>query len=163
GLLLELKVPQDVKLKVVTTTSAVEISDLKAEVEVTSTNGAIRLNNISGSVVASTTNGNITASFSSVNPQAPMAFTTFNGHVSVSFPADTKANFKLNSESGEVYTDFDMDIDRTHPQANPVSKEQGVYKISRSNVIYGKINGGGPEISMKTFRGNIYVKKAVKQ
>jgi len=158
---LTIRIPQDVKLKVVKTNGEmVKIDNVKGELEVSNTNGNILLTNIAGSVVANTTNGNITTSFSSVNAQATMAFTTFNGNVRVDFPAGMKANLKLNSERGEIYTDFDIDIDNSHPQANSTSKEKGIYKISKTNTIYGKINGGGPEIFMKTYNGNIYIKKA---
>ena len=54
---------------------------------------------------------------------------------------------------------FDIDIDKTQPQVN-TTKEPGVYKIKRDNSVYGKINGGGTEIFMKTYNGNVYVKKA---
>lgn len=157
---LNLKIPQDVKIKVSTVSSAaVEIENVKGELEVSNTNGSIKLNAISGSVVANTTNGSISTSFVKVNNTAPMAFTSFNGNVSVTLPADTKANLKLNSERGDVYSDFDIDIDKTQPQVN-TTKEPGVYKIKRDNSVYGKINGGGTEIFMKTYNGNVYVKKA---
>ncbi len=158
---ISLKIPQDVKIKVSTVNRGVEIENVKGELEVSNTNGFIKLTNISGSVVANTTNGNITTVFSSVDPKAPMAFTTFNGNVNVTLPADSKANLKLNSERGDVYSDFDINIDKTPSQVN-TTKEPGMYKIKKDNAITGKINGGGAEISMKTWQGNIYVKKAVK-
>lgn len=156
-----LKIPQDAKIKVSTVNRGVDIENVKGELEVSNTNGFIKLMNISGSVVANTTNGNITTVFSSVDPKAPMAFSTFNGNINVTLPVDTKANLKLNSERGDVFTDFDINIDKAQPQVN-TTKEPGMYKIKKDNAVYGKINGGGAEISMKSWQGNIYVKKVGK-
>lgn len=159
---LQLKIPQDVKLKVSTVNNGIiEVENVKGELEVNNTNGAIKLTNISGSVVANTINGNVTATFLSVDPKAPMAFSTLNGDVNVTFPADTKANLKLKTDFGEIYSDFDIDIDKTQPKAS-TTNEPKMYKIKMEGWVQGKINGGGPEMLMKNMHGNIYVKKGGK-
>jgi hypothetical protein len=159
---LQLKIPQDVKLKVSTVNNGIiEVENVKGELEVNNTNGAIKLINISGSVVANTINGNVTVSFLSVDPKAPMAFSTLNGDVNVTFPADTRANLKLKTDYGEIYSDFDIDIDKTQPKATKTN-EANMYKIKMEGWVQGKINGGGPEMLMKNMHGNIYVKKGRK-
>lgn len=159
---LDLKIPQDVKLKLGTVNNGdIEVENVRGELEVNNVNDKITLTNISGSVVANTVNGDVTVSFIMVDPKAPMAFSTLNGDVRVTLPADTKANLKLKSDMGEVYSDFDIDIDKTLPKIDRTN-EQGMYKIKKDDWVYGKINGGGPEIMMKNMQGNIYVKKAIK-
>jgi len=159
---LSLKIPQDVKLKIGTVNDGdVEIENLKGELEVNNVNDQITLNNISGSVVANTVNGDVTVTFSSVDAKAPMSFTTLNGDVKVTLPADTKANVKLKSDMGDVFSDFDIDIDKTPAKVDKTT-EPGMYKIKKDDWVYGKINGGGPEMMMKTMQGDIYVKKASK-
>jgi DUF4097 and DUF4098 domain-containing protein YvlB len=111
--------------------------------------------------VTNTVNGNITVIFTAVDPQASMAFTTLNGDVNVTFPAGTKANLKLKSDMGDVFSDFDIDIDKTQSKTEKVN-EPGLYKIKKEDWIYGKINGGGPEMIFKNMHGDIYVKKATK-
>jgi DUF4097 and DUF4098 domain-containing protein YvlB len=90
-----------------------------------------------------------------------MAFSTLNGDVRVTLPADTKANLKLKSDNGDVFSDFDIDIDKTPSKIDKVT-EPGMYKIKKDDWVYGKINGGGPEMIMKNMMGDIYVKKAGK-
>jgi hypothetical protein len=159
---LDLKIPQDVKLKISTVNDGeILVENVRGELEVNNVNDKITLTNISGSVVANTINGNVDVTFSSVDPKAPMAFSTLNGDINVTLPADTKANLKLKSDNGEVYSDFDIDIDKT-PSKTEKTNEPGMYKIKKDDWVNGKINGGGPEMMMKNMQGDIYVKKAVK-
>jgi len=90
-----------------------------------------------------------------------MAFSTLNGDVNVTLPADTKANLKLKSDNGDVFSDFDIEIDKT-PSKIDKTTEPGMYKIKKDDWVFGKINGGGPEMMMKNMQGNIYVKKGTK-
>ena len=137
----------------------ITVTNVNAEMEINNTNGAIYLTNVSGSAVANTVNGNMVASFKTVDPKAPMAFSTLNGKVDVSLPADAKANLKAKSDQGEVYSDFNVEIDKSAPKVNRTN-EKGMYRLNIEDWVYGKINGGGPEILMKTMNGNIYIRKA---
>ena len=111
---LELKIPQDVKLKAGTVNDGeVTVENVRGELEVNNVNDKITLTNISGSVVANTVNGDVEVTFKTIDPKAPMAFSTLNGDVNVTLPADTKANLKLKSDNGDVFSDFDIDIDKT--------------------------------------------------
>jgi hypothetical protein len=159
---LDLKVPQGGKLKIGTVNDGdIVVENVTGELEVNNVNDAITMTNISGSVVANTVNGDVTVTFITVDPKAPMAFSTLNGDVKVTLPADTKANLKLKSDNGDVFSDFDIDIDKTPSKVNKTT-EPGMYKIKKDDWVYGKINGGGPEMMMKNMQGDIYVKKAGK-
>jgi len=159
---LELKIPQDAKLKLGTVNEGiVSVSNIRGEIEVHNVNDDIELNNITGSAVANTVNGNVTVSFTAVDPQASMAFSTLNGNINVTFPANTKANLKMKSDRGDVFSDFDIDIDKT-PSKVEKSNEPGMYKIKKDDWVNGKINGGGPEMIFKNMEGDIFVKKGAK-
>jgi hypothetical protein len=159
---LELKIPQDVKLKLGTVNDgAIEVENVRGELEVNNVNNKITLTNISGSVVAYTVNGDITVTFNSVDANAPMAYSTLNGNINVTLPSDTKANLKLKSDAGDILSDFEIDIDKTEPKIVKTN-ESGMYKIKKEDWVNGKINGGGSEIMMKNMHGNIYVKKGSK-
>lgn len=41
-----------------------------------------------------------------------MAFTNYNHGLDLTFPADVKATFKINNKQGEVYTGFDMVMEK---------------------------------------------------
>jgi hypothetical protein len=157
---LSLKIPTDVKLKLSTVNDGdITVNNIKGELEINNVNGSITLTNIDGSVVASTINGTVATTFSATNPKAPMAFSSLNGNVDVTFPAGIQYNMKLKSDRGEIYTDFDMVIDKTETKTTSEA-HAGMYEIKKDDWINGKINGGGPEILMKNMEGNIYIRKA---
>ncbi|HTD42164.1 MAG TPA: DUF4097 family beta strand repeat-containing protein [Mucilaginibacter sp.] len=133
-------------------------SNLNGDLEVSNVNGAIKLTNISGSVVANTVNGNVIVTFKSIDPKAAMAYSTLNGNVDVTFPASLKANVKLKSDRGDVYTDFDVVTDQHKPEVTR-SDGKGMYSLKIEDWVYGKINGGGPQLLMKTTFGNLYIRK----
>jgi DUF4097 and DUF4098 domain-containing protein YvlB len=128
------------------------------ELEINNINGAINLNNISGSAVANSINGNIKASFKSIDA-VPMAFSSLNGNIDVTFPPAAKFDLKLKTDRGEILTDFDIAIVKTQPKST-ISSEKGMYKISKEDWVQGKVNGGGAEIMMKNMNADITVRKA---
>ena len=159
---LDLKIPQDVKLKIGTVNDGeISVENVRGELEVSNVNEKITLDKVSGSVMANTVNGDIVVTFSKVDPNAPMAFSTLNGDIKVTLPIDTKANLKLKSDNGEIFSDFDVVVDKTPGKVDKTSTP-GMYKIKKDDWVYGKINGGGAEMLMKNMQGDIYLKKAAK-
>ncbi|MGA0559518.1 DUF4097 family beta strand repeat-containing protein [Larkinella sp. VNQ87] len=156
---LTIKVPQQFSMKVSTINHGdIVIENVNGELEINNVNGSIQLNNVAGSAVANTVNGPLKATFRSVN-DAPMAFSTLNGNVDVTFPANAKFNVKLKSDRGDIYSDFDVDVDKSQPNASRSAKD-GMYKVSIDDWVQGKVNGGGREVMMKNMHGNIYIRKA---
>lgn len=158
---LTIKVPRgEAKYKISTVNNGnIEASNLNGELEVTNVNGYIQLTNVSGSVVANTINGKVQVTFKSIDPKAAMAFSTLNGNVDVTFPPGLKANVKLKSDRGDIYTDFDVVTDQRKPNVTRTAKG-GMYNLKIDDWVYGKIDGGGPEMMMKNMNGNIYIRKA---
>lgn len=157
---LTIKVPQQFNLRIGTVNHGeISVDNVSGELEVNNVNGAIELTNVSGSAVANTVNGVVKASFKSVNADTPMAFSTLNGNVDVTFPANAKLNVKLKSDRGDMYSDFDIDVDKTQSKVNRTN-QNGMYRVSIDDWVQGKINGGGREIMMKNMNGNIYIRKA---
>ncbi len=157
---LTIKVPQGVSLKLQTVNHGdILVDSVTGKIEVSNVNGAITLTNVGGSVVATTVNGNVIANLKTVEPNAPMAFTTLNGNVDVTLPASVKANVKLKSDRGDIYSDFDIDVSKSEPKVTK-SNQSGLFKINVEDWVNGKINGGGPEFLMKNMNGNIMIRKA---
>ena len=157
---LSIKVPQQFSLTVGTVNHGdIVIENVTGVLEISNVNGAIHLNNVAGSAVATTVNGEVKANFKTVTAENPMAFTSLNGRIDVTFPASAKFNAKLKSDHGEIYSDFDVDVDKTEPKSTKVTKD-GMYKVSIDDWIQGKVNGGGSEVMMKNMHGNIYIRKA---
>jgi len=136
----------------------IQVEGVDGEHEISNVNGAITLTRVGGSVVAHTTNGAVTVTFTRVTPGKPMAFTTLNGAVDVSLPPTTKANLRLRSDQGQLFTDFDFTQQAVEMKE---SKEPGGRTMREiGKVIGGSINGGGPEFELRSFNGNVYVRKA---
>lgn len=134
------------------------VENVDGEMDLSNVNGKIILRNVGGSALVNTVNGDIQATFRSVAPDKPMAFSNLNGDIDVTLPAQTAMKAKMKSEWGDVFTDFDMDIKRTDA-AKVNSSDNGTYKVSVNNWIYGTVNGGGPEYLFKSMRGDIYIRK----
>jgi DUF4097 and DUF4098 domain-containing protein YvlB len=157
---INLKIPQQsgtIKLRTISS-GDIKIENVKGDIEINNVNGAISANNISGSLVASTINGYIHADFVSVDPEAAMAYSTLNGNIDLVLPSDIKANIKMKSSMGSMFSDFDLVIDKNQPSVKR-SNQPGMFKLEIEDWVYAKINGGGPEIMMNNMTGDIMVKK----
>jgi putative adhesin len=137
----------------------IAVSGVTGEIEISNVNGGIELRDVSGSVVAETVNGPVVVTFRRLEPGKAMAFSSFNGNVDVTFPADLKATVRMRSDQGEIYSDWDVQLDR-RPAKIEAEREGGRQKIRLEKDIVGTINGGGPEIRFQTFNGNIFIRRA---
>ena len=156
---LAVEVPTRTKLRVSTVNGGVTVDSVDSEIEINTVDGAITMTNVGGSVVAHAVDGNITATVARVAPQAPMAFTSLNGDIDVTLPAAVKANLRLRSDQGDVFTDFDVQVIAS-ASANQTQQRNGRgVRIDVNRSIYGTVNGGGPDFELRTFDGNIYVRK----
>ena len=137
------------------------VTGVDGEFDVDDINGSVTLNKIAGSAVAHALNGKLLVSFTRIN-QKPMAFSSLNGDIDVTFPADLKANVSLRSDNGDVFSDFDVNM--TPQSSQPVVEDGrshgGKYKVKIDKTVRGSINGGGPEMQFTNFNGGIYIRKA---
>jgi DUF4097 and DUF4098 domain-containing protein YvlB len=138
----------------------IAISNVSGDIEVNTREGDISLNNISGEVVAHSIDGELLIVFKKITKETPMAFSTIDGDIDVTFPAKTKATISAKNVDGDIYTDFDMDI--THVKEADLGRKRG-WKNGLTgmfgNTVNGKINGGGADILISTVDGNIYIRK----
>ena len=124
------------------------IRDLAGRVEVSLNSGDLRLLNVSGPVVANTVSGDIKVQFSAT-PAQPSAITAVSGNVDVTLPPAAKVNLSMRSISGEIYTDFDLNL----------GGGNGLRHVG-GQTVEGRANGGGVMFSLKTISGDIFVRKA---
>jgi hypothetical protein len=136
------------------------VENIEGEIDLNNTNGGITMNNVGGAVNAGTTNGSVRATLTRVTAQKEMAFTSLNGAVDVTLPPSTKANLRLRSDHGDVYSDFDLQLaPASTPEIQDTRSSNGRYRINRNRSIVGTINCGGPEFELRTFNSNVYVRK----
>jgi len=156
---LSFQVPANTSLLLKSVMGDVVVDGISGDVEIESTNGRMTLTNLSGAALVHGTNGAIIARFARITPDKPVSFSSLNGDIDVTLPADTRAALKMKTTNGDVYTDFDV---RLQPSSavTQESGERGHRRISIDHVTSGTINGGGPEIQLVTFNGNIKIRKA---
>ncbi len=156
---LSIQVPSNTSLNLSTVNDGdIDVEGITGEIEVNNTNGSVTLKNVSGSAVAHALNGDLTATFVSVTPNKSMSFSSLNGKIDVTFPSTMKASLNLKSEQGEIYTDFDVVMEKSTPKI----EEEGRGKKRRvvlEKGMRGTINGGGAEILFKNFNGDIVIRK----
>lgn len=147
----------------------VSVEGVTGSIEVNNVNGRINLTDVGGPVIAHATNGRVVVTLKQLPAGKPMSFTSFNGDVDVTVPASAKANLKMRSDRGDVYTDFDVKTTQAPPQSADAQrddrrdsrdKDKAKYRLEMDRSIYGTVNGGGPDFELRTFNGNIYLRKA---
>jgi hypothetical protein len=154
---LVISVPADTSLTARSHNGFIEADGLHGEFDVQANNGRIVLNNISGTVVAHSLNGAIQVTMDKVDANKPLSFSTLNGSIDVTLPADVKANLKLNSR-GEIWSDFDIKLGGgTVTQAN--NSGDGKFRVTMDRNLNGTINGGGVDASFYTLNGKITIHK----
>ncbi len=106
-----IQVPMNFSLSLSTVNGGdIEVKNVHGDFDLNNVNGDIILKEISGSANANTINGKIIADFSKINENNPMAFTTLNGNVDLTLPANAKFSTKMKTDRGNIYTGFDMDL-----------------------------------------------------
>ena len=156
---IEVRVPTRTNLRLEATNgSGITVENVEGDIEAEHTNGHIRLTNVSGSVVTETTNGNVVVVLTRLTGEKAMSFVSFNGNVDVTLPASAKANVRMRSDNGDVFSAFDFEA-RTAPPSPP-RRDGRRFQIEVNRAILGSINGGGPEFELRTYNGNVYLRRA---
>ncbi|MEM9671757.1 MAG: DUF4097 family beta strand repeat-containing protein [Bacteroidota bacterium] len=131
----------------------IDMKNLAGEIEVKTTNSDVKMEDVSGPIVANSVSGDIDVVFTTVNQQKPTSITIVSGDVDITLPGQTPANLKLGSVSGEVYTNFDIQMEGNE-------NEKDMIRMSMGRPIEGTINNGGVDMRVKTVSGNIYLRKS---
>jgi hypothetical protein len=130
--------PADVR----TSGGNITINHAGAEVKARTSGGSIHVEEALAAIDASTSGGSIRANFT-VQPKGNTRLSTSGGNVSVSLPANANVDLDAHTSGGAVESDL------------PVTM---VGKQSESTLV-GKINGGGPQLVLRSSGGGIRVKR----
>lgn len=179
---LTIQVPRSTALELHTVNGGeIRVEDVGGEIEAANVNGSIVLLRLSGAVAAHTVNGKVSAGFSRLNGKTPLSLATLNGDVEIILPADAKADLKMRIDNeGDIYSDFDLAVqtktDRSVEDERDLAVQSktehsseyerhrpergGRYHLSIERNVFAALNGGGQEITLKTFNGDILLRKA---
>jgi len=138
----------------------IKVENVSGEFDINNTNGGVTLLNVSGSVVAHALNENVIVTFTKVDADKSMSFSSLNGDIDVTFPPEVRAKIKMKTDNGEIYSDFDVRLEpATVKTEEDTRKKGGRYRVQLEKTMMGVINGGGPEMQFETFNGDIYIRK----
>jgi DUF4097 and DUF4098 domain-containing protein YvlB len=154
-----ISVPADTSLKLHSMHGDIAVDGVHGEIDANNLNGKVTLNNVSGSVVAHSLNGTLKVSMDSVDQSKPLSFSTLNGSIDVTLPADFKGNVKLSADRGEIYSDFDFKLTGSPLVTQKNDTADGKFRVRVDRTMSGTINGGGTEATFKTYNGKIFIRK----
>lgn len=122
--------------------------NMSNEIEVDAQYNSIELENVTGPLTVKTIYGHVEAIMDPAM-KGPISIVSIYGYVDVAMPANTKASIKMSTSYGEILADpaFKIDIER---QAD---------RVTDSDKISGKINGGGIPIDLACNYGKVYLRK----
>jgi len=154
----DLLIPKDYDVELNTSGGSLSIDDLTGELNARTSGGAISVGNITGDVILHTSGGSINTdtvtgnlnahtSGGSINVTVDKQFsqdaklTTSGGSITAYLMANIQADIYASTSGGRVKSDFEIDG-----------------KVKKMSVK-GKINGGGPKLTLKTSGGSIKIKQ----
>jgi DUF4097 and DUF4098 domain-containing protein YvlB len=139
----------------------IHVEQVDGEIDANNLNGRITLKNVSGSVVAHSLNGAVSATMDRIDSGKPMSFSTLNGDIDVTLPDTLKANVRMKTDNGEIYSDFEVKlIAGASVEGNNAGRQpDGSYHLRFDHALRGTINGGGPEFQFTSFNGQIYIRR----
>jgi len=153
----EIFVPENFSMKLsLVHGDTLHVNNVSGDLEISHVSGNVSLVDVGGAAVINTVNGDIVCSFRQTDSDKPMAFSTLNGVIDITIPADARFTARMKSEFGDVFTDFDMKLrDESAPRINSSMP----FKISVNEWVVGDVNDGGPEYRFSNLRGNIYIRQ----
>jgi hypothetical protein len=155
---LTITVPADISVELHSLNGNLSVEGLRGEVDTHTLNGRTELTGISGTVVANSLNGAIHAVLDRVDPSKPLSFSSLDGPIDVTLPADVKANVKFKTLRADIYSDFEIRLGETAAMEKDGSSGLR-FRLRFDNNFEGLINGGGLLASFHTLHGTIYLRK----
>ncbi len=125
-----------------TSGGSIKIARASGEVEAHTSGGSITVEEVMGAIQAHTSGGSVKAYIAS-QPASSCRLSTSGGSITVYMKDDVAVDINAKTSGGRVHTDFPMTI-------------KG--KIDKRS-LYGTINGGGPELYLRSSGGSIYIRE----
>jgi len=135
----------------------INIDGINGGLELESYEGMIIANNISGPIVAETARTDIVVNFSNFSKISPSSLTSHIGNVDMTLAKKVAANVNVQTYQGEIFSGLDKDfvvVDEI--KKNSKGKKQ---EIVLGGIMQAKVNGGGQELSLISYSGNLYIRK----
>ena len=125
-----------------TSGGSIRIRQAEGPVEAHTSGGSITVEEVIGTIEAHTSGGSVKA-YLSRQPDSDCRLTTSGGSITVQLSTDMSLDVNAKTAGGRVHADFPVSISG---------------KIDK-NSMQAQMNGGGPELYLRTSGGSIYLKK----
>ncbi|WP_232299983.1 DUF4097 family beta strand repeat-containing protein [Colwellia sp. MT41] len=128
------------KVDAYTSGGSISLEDLQGDVDIKTSGGSLDLDNIIGKINAKTSGGSIKLKLPT-NPSKDSNLKTSGGSITAYLAKDVAVNLTAKTSGGRVSSEFVVNGKTT------------------KRSIEGTINGGGPELVLKTSGGSVRIKK----
>lgn len=150
------RMPRDARLTINSIMEgSIRVDDIHGELEIQATNGAVEVNGIRNAAAIHAHADDLTATIASTDLPGPLVFSSWAGDVDLSMPADLRANLRWRTNYGDVLTDLDVSNVET-----VMEREESEDGARLEGFTQGRLNGGGSEVSVTTFAGDIVLRRA---
>ena len=156
---LVLTVPPYTSLQLNSTHGDITVEGVHGDIQAETTHSDVNLTNVSGTLAANSTHGTIKVTMERVDPGKPLSFSTVHGDIDVTLPDDVKANVKISTTQGSIFSDFEIKLTGGQPITETSGSPDARFRVRIDRTIYGTINGGGAEASFRTVHGRVLVRK----
>lgn len=136
----------------------IEVKDVSGELELQAYQGGIQAINVTGPIVAETQMKDVVVELNEFNSETPTSLTSHLGNIDVTLGANVTANVNVQTFQGEIFSGLDSDfIAIEKVDKKDKSRKQ---KIVLGGTMQAKVNGGGQDLLLTTYMGNLYIRKA---
>ena len=142
----EVEVPDGLAVTVKTMNGTVRLDNVDGRITAATTNGNVAGTGVSGTVQGSSVNGSVSMSLESVG--GDVRLTTVNGAVRLVLPPTVDAEIEATTVNGGVSVDDKLGL-------ADVSSNRG--NFGPPNNIRGRLNKGGPRVTLQTTNGGVRV------
>ena len=152
----ELIIPEHYNINLQTSAGSLNIADLNGQVNARTSGGSIRVGNIVGDVELNTSGGSISTAAITGNVNAHTSGGSINVIINKQPSADSKLSTSGGSITAELIKDIEIDL-YASTSGGRVKTDFEVDGSIKKQSIKGKINGGGPRLTLTTSGGSIRI------
>jgi DUF4097 and DUF4098 domain-containing protein YvlB len=132
----------DGQVQAMTSGGSINIEKARGSVVAETSGGGIHVDEVMGDINASTSGGSVSATITK-QPAGPCRLKTSGGTITVELAPDIKVDVDAATSGGRVTTEFPVTV-------------QG--ELSKTH-LHATVNGGGPELLLRTSGGSIHINK----
>ncbi|WP_034474754.1 DUF4097 family beta strand repeat-containing protein [Aestuariibacter salexigens] len=152
-----IRVPEQYNVNLNTSGGSISVEDLRGNIEADTSGGSINIGRVIGNVDVRTSGGSIRTE----QIEGQIDANTSGGSIHVEFAKQLTADAGLFTSGGSITAylpdDIAIDIDAS-TSGGSVKSDFDVDGVTKKRRISGKINGGGPELTLRTSGGTVRIK-----